>query len=1167
MRSLRLLVCVAVLAAGLAVGGGSPAAVAQSGNPQSVAQQCFEHHKFGAQPVDVAKAADGQTVLAQTSWNWHDAIGCYLTLDDNALAVLRAAPAPQSLPDAETEASMQCFEHHKFGQRPVDVAKTADRQTVLARLSWGYHDTIGCFLVLDDTALATLRANATTTTQPDADDSTDTDTGTEDTTGTDDTDDTDTGTEDTTGTDDTDDTDTGTEDTTGTDDTDDTDTGTEDTTDTDDTDTGTEDTTGTDDTDDTDTGTEDTTDTDDTDEPASALIFEGREVLAQQEVSTAGATVSHGEVSVSVPAGALTSQAHVAVHEPFGELDGEVGGEIVSVNHQGPVLEPITVKWDVSHLSEPQQQTLVLARWDAELEDWIPGNANYAIANGILTAEIQEWSFWTWLANLIQTIQQPAQTPSNTNTVISAGWSRSCGITADGTALCWGSSARVGVPPGDRFTSISVTGNHTCGITADGTAKCWGSNFWGQTDVPAGRFTAISAGGNHTCGITADGAAQCWGNNYWGQSDAPQGQFVAISAGHEHSCGIVANGTAQCWGGSGHGESDAPAGRFIAISAGRESCGITADGTAQCWGSHWGVRTDVPAGRFTAISTGQDHACGITADGTAKCWGSHRFGQLDVPEGGYTAIAAGSQFTCGITTGGVAKCWGHNNWGQADAPANIFVTPLDGEPDIPGDDPSDPESSTPAKIKDVKVAERSGDLVLSWSPPDDGGSAIEEYELLYRRYGETQWAYSVHLGTSRARLTTGLKSGESYEIVVRAVNSVGNGPWSDQVLGTIRRPYIDNNPILDGSFDFWNRIQCGRGGTHSCWKQVQNGINPNPFDSHGADLDTYFIRENPKVFDLVRYIRSDDFWGTNGYHVAHIGHDNNSDKNPSAEWNFNDVAPGTYNVGVYIPFINNSDGVRPGAIAKYRVYVDNRIVGTTEINQSIQNGRGQWVVFWQVQLDSRSDVKITANEFGQARSSCNQDWCYHLAADAARLVPDRIEPDWRDLGHPYDVAVAWCQTDVIVKLYLEPTINVLEGQVKDLATDALITVVLIAAGAVVTYFSGGATGPIAAGIVATRVGLSFKTGLTIYITLKNLRLIYEALSDLDSLIGNVDALTTLATSIGYLTIDGSQTVSDLTSLCSKEYVWENYYGDRKLRDEIKFRAIEIVGKLIDLLPG
>ena len=315
MQALRLLVCMAVLAAGLAVGGGSPAAVAQSGNPQSVAQRCFEHHKFGAQPVDVAKAADGQTVLAQTSWNWHDAIGCYLTLDDSALAVLRAAPAPQSLPDAETETSMQCFEHHQFGQRPVDVAKTADRQTVLARLSWGFHDTIGCYLVLDDTALATLRAHAATTTQPTTDDT------------------------------------------------------------------------------------------------ASAPAPDSLEVLAQQAVGAAGATVSHGTTRVSVPAGALEAQAEVAIRAPLGEFGSDVGGEVIGVEHQGAVQAPITVVWDVSHLSEFQQQLLLLVSWDEDLEDWVlPANEpEYQVADGNLTARIQEWSFWTWLSDSVANLGQTAQ--------------------------------------------------------------------------------------------------------------------------------------------------------------------------------------------------------------------------------------------------------------------------------------------------------------------------------------------------------------------------------------------------------------------------------------------------------------------------------------------------------------------------------------------------------------------------------------------------------------------------------------------------------------------------------------------------------------------------------------------------------------------------------------
>ncbi|WP_419847194.1 hypothetical protein [Candidatus Poriferisocius sp.] len=122
------------------------------------AQRCFDHHKFGAQPVDVAKSADRQTVLAQVRWGFHETIGCYLTLDPAALQTLRAAPAPLGFPAGDPSAARQCSAVHKFGAQPVDVAKSADRQTVLAQVRWGFHETIGCYLTLDPAAIAALRA-------------------------------------------------------------------------------------------------------------------------------------------------------------------------------------------------------------------------------------------------------------------------------------------------------------------------------------------------------------------------------------------------------------------------------------------------------------------------------------------------------------------------------------------------------------------------------------------------------------------------------------------------------------------------------------------------------------------------------------------------------------------------------------------------------------------------------------------------------------------------------------------------------------------------------------------------------------------------------------------------------------------------------------------------
>ena len=130
------------------------------------------------------------------------------------------------------------------------------------------------------------------------------------------------------------------------------------------------------------------------------------EVLAQQAVGSSGAVVSAGEVSVSVPEGAFSGEAAVTVYAPLGEFGDEVGGEVVSVDHQGPVRVPVTVVWNVSHLSEAEQQLVLLVRWDEALGGWLPGDADFEISGGTLTARIQEWSLWTWIANTSQTIQE-----------------------------------------------------------------------------------------------------------------------------------------------------------------------------------------------------------------------------------------------------------------------------------------------------------------------------------------------------------------------------------------------------------------------------------------------------------------------------------------------------------------------------------------------------------------------------------------------------------------------------------------------------------------------------------------------------------------------------------------------------------------------------------------
>ena len=100
-------------------------------------------------------------MLAQVQWGWHDSIGCYLVLDNQAINTLRASAADLTPPSPTSdETSTRCFGHHKFGQQSVPVAKTADGTTVLAQVQWGWNDSIGCYLILDNQAVDTIRAAA-----------------------------------------------------------------------------------------------------------------------------------------------------------------------------------------------------------------------------------------------------------------------------------------------------------------------------------------------------------------------------------------------------------------------------------------------------------------------------------------------------------------------------------------------------------------------------------------------------------------------------------------------------------------------------------------------------------------------------------------------------------------------------------------------------------------------------------------------------------------------------------------------------------------------------------------------------------------------------------------------------------------------------------------------
>jgi alpha-tubulin suppressor-like RCC1 family protein len=120
-----------------------------------------------------------------------------------------------------------------------------------------------------------------------------------------------------------------------------------------------------------------------------------------------------------------------------------------------------------------------------------------------------------------------------------------------------------------------IDGGRTCGVTTDGRAFCWGDGTLGQngdgtrsirmapSKVAADRsFSVVSTGEWHSCALSTDNRAFCWGMNHFGQvGDGTEGTmrlrpravvgghlFHQISAGGGSTCGRTMTGAAYCWG-------------------------------------------------------------------------------------------------------------------------------------------------------------------------------------------------------------------------------------------------------------------------------------------------------------------------------------------------------------------------------------------------------------------------------------------------------------------------------------------------------------------------------------------------------------------------------------------------------------------------------------------
>lgn len=382
--------------------------------------------------------------------------------------------------------------------------------------------------------------------------------------------------------------------------------------------------------------------------------------------------------------------------------------------------EPISATWS--------SRDTVLATIDSSgtAEARIPGEvkvvarARNSIALAGLTISIDPDASWSGSMRLAS---------------VSAGGAQACGLSDDGMMYCWGgnhggeiapvtSASSVFVPLGTRpepaFVTVSAGSQRSCALTADGNAYCWGSNWSGylgdgtreprstptrvDTEAP---IESLHLGLRHTCALDGEGHAYCWGQNDSGQlgtvdtsnpvvrPSPVKGErvFRDLGAGEDFTCGLTDAGHVYCWGQVPMGGGTllleptlvGDGGAFESIGAGFDYvCAVDSQGAAHCFGAQYlqefFADTPVPVDgdlefvpSSLSVSGHDGTACALTPDGEAHCWGKipssdremmSSLVPVPVPGGHrFSSLSVGGGHTCGITVVGDTLCWGVNGSG------------------------------------------------------------------------------------------------------------------------------------------------------------------------------------------------------------------------------------------------------------------------------------------------------------------------------------------------------------------------------------------------------------------------------------------------------------------------------------------------------------------------
>ncbi len=411
---------------------------------------------------------------------------------------------------------------------------------------------------------------------------------------------------------------------------------------------------------------------------------------------------------------------------------------------------------------------------------------------------------------------------------VGVGSSVACALGSDRTVQCWGShtQGRRGdgeattttnydptlVAAGDPAIGLAVGYESSCLIRQqNGVMRCWGSGklnadshfIFGDTALgvatpvlPALPFRgnaprAVSVGTGFACLVTAsDGVLICSGLSDFNQSSPPAGtEYLAVSAGSSHACAVQSNQHLICWGNNsdgrvGNGSTTSPAAPSEVTFGGHSTqtigflpeppsapASITVEPALASLTVSWAP----PSSAGSATISDYEYQYSTDAGATWSTWTS--FGTTTSPAS-ISGLAAGTNYLVqirAVSTDGVGPAT------QATAAVSPQVPP--GAPTV---------TATGGELS----------LTVNWTAPAPTPNApVNSYETRVSSTGGSTWDPWIPQGLATSLELTGLSSGASYRVEVRARNFAGEGPAATTEVVTMTPNIAPSAQSITGTVD------------------------------------------------------------------------------------------------------------------------------------------------------------------------------------------------------------------------------------------------------------------------------------------------------------------------------------------------------------------------------